>query len=146
VTRRAWPISQDHKRPTKHGVEPKRELEIEFWGVVFLEKIESISRTRRISIAAPGSCKRRCTLRCSTLWIDVGGSPMSEAAVMTERIRRPNYGALELEITINDPKTYTRPWTVKMVQKIELDTELIDEMCLENEKSYERLQAVRPKK
>ena len=80
------------------------------------------------------------------LWIDMGGSPMSEAAVMSERIRRPNYGTLELEITINDPKTYTRPWTVKMVQKIELDTELIDEICLENEKSYQRLQSVRPKK
>jgi hypothetical protein len=79
------------------------------------------------------------------LWIDMAGSPMSEAAVMTERMRRPNYGSLELEITINDPKTYTRPWTVKMVQKIELDTELIDEVCLENEKSYQRLQAVRPK-
>lgn len=79
------------------------------------------------------------------LWIDMAGSPMSEAAVLTERMRRPNYGTLELEITINDPKTYTRPWTVKMVQKIELDTELIDEICLENEKSYQRLQSVRPK-
>jgi hypothetical protein len=79
------------------------------------------------------------------LWIDMAGSPMSEAAVMTERIRRPNYGTLELEITINDPKNYTRPWAVKMTQKIELDTELIDEICLENEKSYQRLQAVRPK-
>jgi hypothetical protein len=79
------------------------------------------------------------------LWIDMGGSPMSEAAVMTERMRRPNYGSLELEITINDPKTYTRPWTVKMAQKIVLDTELIDEICLENEKSYQRLQSVRPK-
>ena len=79
------------------------------------------------------------------LWIDMGGSPMSDAAVMTERIRRPNYGTIELEITINDSKTYTGPWTVKMIQKIELDNELIDEVCLENEKSYERLQAVRPK-
>ena len=79
------------------------------------------------------------------LWIDMAGSPMSEAAKMTERMRRPNYGTLELEITIDDPKTYTRPWTVKMVQGIELDTELIDEICLENEKSYERIQAVRPK-
>jgi hypothetical protein len=79
------------------------------------------------------------------LWIDMAGSPMSEAAVMTERMRRPNYGTLELEITLNDPKTYTRPWSVKMVQKIELDTELIDEICLENEKSYQRLQSVRPK-
>jgi hypothetical protein len=80
------------------------------------------------------------------LWIDMGGSPMSDAATMTERMRRPNYGSLELEITVNDLKTYTRPWTVKMTQRIELNTELIDEVCLENEKSYQRLQAVRPKK
>jgi hypothetical protein len=80
------------------------------------------------------------------LWIDMGGSPLSDSGTITERIRRPNYGTLELEITINDPKAYTRPWTVKMVQKIELDTELIDEICLENEKSYQRIQAVRPKK
>ena len=80
------------------------------------------------------------------LWIDMGGSPMSEAAKMTERIRRPNFGTLELEITVDDPRTYTRPWTVKMVQGIELDTELIDEFCLENEKSYQSMQAVRPKR
>jgi hypothetical protein len=79
------------------------------------------------------------------LWIDMSGSPMSDAGKMTERIRRPNYGTLELEITIDDPKVYTRPWTVKMTQSLELDTELIDEFCLENEKSYQSMQAVRPK-
>lgn len=78
------------------------------------------------------------------LWLDMSGSPMSDAARMTERIRRPNYGTLEIELTVDDPKVYTRPWTVKMVQDIELDTELIDEFCLENEKSYQRMQAVRP--
>ncbi|MGH9201828.1 MAG: hypothetical protein ACRD2A_11405, partial [Vicinamibacterales bacterium] len=78
------------------------------------------------------------------LWIDMGGSPMSDAANMTERFRRPNYGTLELEITVDDPKVYTRPWTVRMNQGIELDTELIDEFCLENEKSWQRMQTVRP--
>ena len=73
------------------------------------------------------------------LWMDLGGSPMSDAAKMTERIRRPNYGTLEIEITIDDPKVYTRPFTVRMDQSIKLDTELIDEFCLENEKSYERM-------
>ena len=34
---------------------------------------------------------------------------------MTEKIRRPNYGTLEVEITINDPKAYTAPWTVKII-------------------------------
>ena len=80
------------------------------------------------------------------LWLDMGGSPMSDATKMTERIRRPNYGTLELEITIDDPKVYTRPWTVKSTQTIMLDTELIDEFCLENEKSFQRMQAVRPKR
>jgi hypothetical protein len=79
------------------------------------------------------------------LWIDTGGSPMSDAARMTERMRRPNYGTLELEITIDDPKVYTRPFTVNMTQNIELDTELIDEFCLENEKSYQRMQTTRGK-
>ncbi len=80
------------------------------------------------------------------LWIDMGGSPMSDAAKMTERIRRPNYGTLELEITVEDSKVYTKPWTVKMTQAIKLDTELIDEICLENEKSWQRMQQVRPKR
>jgi hypothetical protein len=79
------------------------------------------------------------------LWIDMGGSPMSDAATMTERMRRPNFGTLELEITVDDPKVYTRPWTVRMDQSIEVDTELIDEFCLENEKSYERMQRSRGK-
>ena len=75
------------------------------------------------------------------LWIDMHGSPMSSAATMTERLRRPTYGTLDLQITVDDPKTYTRPWTVSMNQGIELDTELIDEFCLENEKSYSRMKA-----
>ena len=79
------------------------------------------------------------------LWIDMGGSPMSDAAKMTERLRRPNYGTLDVEITVDDPKVYTRPWTVSMRQGIELDTELVDEFCLENEKSYQRMQNTRGK-
>ena len=73
------------------------------------------------------------------LWIDTGGSPMSDVAKMTERLRRPNYGTLEIELTINDPKNYSRPFTVNLTQNIELDTELVDEFCLENEKSYDRM-------
>ena len=70
---------------------------------------------------------------------------MSDAAKMIERIRRPSYGTLEIEITIDDPKVFTRPFTVRMDQSIELDTDLIDEFCLENEKSYERMQRSRGK-
>jgi hypothetical protein len=79
------------------------------------------------------------------LWIDTGGSPMSDTAKMTERIRRPDYGTLEIELTIDDPKNYTKPFTVKLTDTLEIDTELIDEFCLENEKSYERMQRSRGK-
>ena len=77
------------------------------------------------------------------LWIDTGGSPMSDIAKMTERITRPNYGTLNIELTIDDPKNYTKPFTISLSQHIELDTELVDEFCLENEKSYERMQRSR---
>ena len=73
------------------------------------------------------------------LSLDVSGSPMSNAATMIERIRRPNYGTLEIELTVDDPKVYTRPWTVALTQSIAIDMELIDEFCLENEKSYQRM-------
>ena len=73
------------------------------------------------------------------LWIDTWGSPMSDAAKMTERMRRPDFGTLEIELTIDDPKNYTKPFTVKLTQDLEPDTELADEFCIENEKSYERM-------
>ena len=48
---------------------------------------------------------------------------------MTERIRRPNFGTLEVEMTIDDPKFYTEPWTVRMMQPLVLDSELLDYYC-----------------
>ena len=68
------------------------------------------------------------------LWLDANGDPLTNAGTMIERIRRPNYGTLEIEITISDPKTYTAPWTVKISDPIVLDSELIDYYCLENER------------
>ena len=68
-------------------------------------------------------------------WLDVNGSPLTDAATMTERFRRVNYGNLEIQITVDDPKAYTRPWTVTVNQHVMLDTELIEFICLENEKS-----------
>jgi hypothetical protein len=73
------------------------------------------------------------------LWLDIVGSPMTDAAKVRERIRRPDFGHLEVEVTVDDPKAYTRPWTVTMKQAIVLDTELVDEICLENEKSTPRM-------
>jgi hypothetical protein len=79
------------------------------------------------------------------LWIDTWGSPMSDAAKMTERIRRPNFGSLEIDVTIDDPKVYTKPFTVTLSEQLEADTELVDEFCTEGEKDYERLQRSRGK-
>ena len=68
------------------------------------------------------------------VWLDRRGSPMTEAAKMTERFRRVNYGRVDVELTIDDPKAYTRAFTVTLQQRIVLDTELLDYHCTENEK------------
>src|SRR6185312_10137430 len=69
------------------------------------------------------------------LWLDSNGSPMTAAATITERFRRPNFGSLEIALTVDDPKAYTRPWTVTMKQVYVADSELLDYVCAENEKS-----------
>jgi hypothetical protein len=70
-------------------------------------------------------------------WIDWNGSVLTEAARVREEIRRPDFGHLEIRVTVDDPKAYTRPWTVTLKQRIVVDAELIDEICLENEKFAE---------
>jgi hypothetical protein len=74
------------------------------------------------------------------LWLDANGNPLTSAGRTTEKIRRPNYGTLEIEITIDDPNAYTAPWTVKLVQPLVLDSELLDYYCLENEKDFLHMQ------
>jgi hypothetical protein len=73
------------------------------------------------------------------LWIDWNGSEIGESAKVRERITRPEYGHLDIEVTVDDPKAYTKPWTVTLRQKIVVDTELVDEICLENEQSAKRM-------
>jgi hypothetical protein len=68
------------------------------------------------------------------VWLDVEGSPLTEAGKMTERFRRVNYGNMEIDITVDDRKAYTKPWTVKVHHRIMLDTDLIEFVCQENEK------------
>lgn len=72
-------------------------------------------------------------------WLDARGNPLTTAARVTERFRRPNFGNMEIEITINDPKAYTRPWTVLVKQTAVPDTDLLDSICLENEKDVPHL-------
>jgi hypothetical protein len=72
--------------------------------------------------------------RSEGIWLDRKGSPLTEAAKITERIRRPNYGQLDIQVTVNDPKAYTAPFTVMLNQYVATDTELLDFVCLENHK------------
>ena len=68
------------------------------------------------------------------LWLDRNGSPLTESAKVTERFRRVNFGRMEVAITVDDPKAYTKPWTVKLNLLLIPDTDLLDYTCLENEK------------
>jgi hypothetical protein len=73
------------------------------------------------------------------LWLDVSGSVLTDAAKVRERIKRLDYGHMQIVVTVDDPKAYTKPFTVTLKERLVLDTELVDEICLENEKSYERI-------
>jgi hypothetical protein len=73
------------------------------------------------------------------LWLDRNGSPMTDAAKVTERFHRLNYGNMDIEVTVDDPKAYTKPWTVTFRQFIVLNTDFLEEACLENEKDLPHL-------
>jgi hypothetical protein len=72
-------------------------------------------------------------------WIDWNGSVVTEAARIHEEMRRPDFGHLEIKVTVDDPKAYTKPWTVTLKQRLVTDAELIDEVCLENEQFVKRM-------
>ena len=73
-------------------------------------------------------------------WLDARGSPMTEAAKVTERFRRVNFGQLDIEFTLDDPKAYTRPFTVRIDQRIVADgSEMIEFICLENQQFLKRV-------
>jgi hypothetical protein len=65
-------------------------------------------------------------------WLDVEGSPLTETGKIIERFRRPDFGHLEIQVTIDDPKAYTKPWTVTVHHRIMLYTDLIEFICQEN--------------
>ena len=71
------------------------------------------------------------------LWLDASGSPLTDAGTITERFRRVNFGKLEIQLTVDDPKAYTKPWTTTLNQFIFADTELLDYICLENERDVQ---------
>ncbi len=72
-------------------------------------------------------------------WLDDPGHPHTEALHVTERFRRRDFGHLEIQITIDDPKAYTRPWSVTENFNFMPDTELLENICNENEKDFRHL-------
>ena len=72
-------------------------------------------------------------------WLDVNGSPHSDQVKFTERFRRPIFGKLEIDLTVEDPKAYTRPFTVRINQRLMADDELIEFICNENQQFRRRV-------
>ena len=72
-------------------------------------------------------------------WLDIYGSPLTEQGRMIERFRRTSAGQLEMEVTIDDPKAYTRPFTVRLNQRLMPDAEIIEMVCQENNQSIHHL-------
>jgi hypothetical protein len=72
-------------------------------------------------------------------WLDVRGSPYSQQAKFTERYRRPIFGKLEIDVTVDDPKAYTKPFTVRINQRISVDEEPIEFICNENQQFRRRV-------
>ncbi len=67
-------------------------------------------------------------------WLDMRGLPSTEALHVTERFTRPTIGRMNIDVTIDDPKAYTKPWKVTLTWRLEPDTDLIESICEENNK------------
>jgi hypothetical protein len=67
-------------------------------------------------------------------WLDVQGSPLTEKGKVTERFHRVDYGHMDTEFTVEDPKAYTKPWTVHVSNRLLPGEELLEFVCNDNEK------------
>jgi hypothetical protein len=72
-------------------------------------------------------------------WTDQLGKPSSEALHVIERFRRKDFGHMDIQITIDDPKVYTKPWTITEQVRLLPDTELMEAICNENNRDLEHL-------
>jgi hypothetical protein len=73
------------------------------------------------------------------VWLDNFGHPATEQLRVTERFKRKDFGHMDVEITIDDPKAYTKPWNVTLPLRLLPDTELLEYICVENNKDLEHL-------
>ncbi len=75
-------------------------------------------------------------------WLDNDGHPHTDALRTTERFRRINFGSMDVTVTVNDPKAYSRPWTAQTMRLVlQPDTELLEHLC-ENNRDLGRLQEI----
>jgi hypothetical protein len=72
-------------------------------------------------------------------WLDMRGLPGTESLRVVERYTRPTIGRINIEVTIDDPKAYTRPWDVRLTWELMPDLELIESVCEENSKDLEHM-------
>lgn len=70
------------------------------------------------------------------VWLDVEGSPLTHTGKMTERWRRPKFGLMQIDITIEDPKAYTKPFTVRVNHQLMPDTELMEFVCQDRDAAH----------
>ncbi len=66
-------------------------------------------------------------------WLSGQGNPTSDAMLVTERIHRRDFGHMDIQITIDDPKAYTKPWKAELHPELIPDTDLLEFVCNENE-------------
>ena len=66
-------------------------------------------------------------------WLDSAGHPQTESLRITERLHRRDFGHMDFQMTIDDPKVFTKPFTIKMERLLAPDTEILEDVC-ENER------------
>jgi hypothetical protein len=72
-------------------------------------------------------------------WLDGVGDPRSESLHVTERFHRRDFGHLDAEVTVDDPKVYTKPFTIKFTELLMPDSDVTEYFCNENEKDQSHI-------
>ena len=72
-------------------------------------------------------------------WLDNDGRPATDALRVTEKFRRKDFGHMEIQVTVDDSKAYSKPWTVTLPYVLQPDTDLLEYVCNENNKDIQHL-------
>ena len=72
-------------------------------------------------------------------WLDSDAHPHTEAMRVTERVRRTDHDTLQFDVTIDDPKAYTKPWTGQKIFKLQSGWQIMEHVCEDNEVTQKAL-------